>query len=141
MSELTVTEVLAAPLARVYAAWTEPERMRRWFGKADMSVPEASVDLRLGGRWRVVLLRADGVRMPVGGEYREILPEERLRFSWQWEGSEVVTEVELRFRALDAARTELTVIHSEFPDESMRDQHFDGWRPALANLSRYLDAA
>ena len=141
MSELTVTEVLAAPLARVYAAWTEPERMRRWFGKADMSVPEASVDLRLGGRWRVVLLRADGVRMPVGGEYREILPEERLRFSWQWEGSEVVTEVELRFRALDAARTELTVIHSEFPDEAMRDQHFDGWRPALANLSRYLDAA
>jgi len=141
MSELRITEVLAAPLARVYAAWTEPERMRRWFGKADMRVPEASVDLRPGGRWRVVLVRADGVRMPVGGEYREILPQERLRFSWQWEGSEVVTEVELRFRALDAARTELTVIHSEFPDETTRDQHFDGWRPALANLRRYLDAA
>src|ERR1700749_4124477 len=102
MTELRITEALDAPLARVYAAWTEPERMRRWFGKADMQVPEASVDLRPGGRWRGVLLRADGVRMPVGGEYREIVPQERLRFSWQWEGSEAVTEVELRFRALDA---------------------------------------
>ncbi|WP_077035347.1 SRPBCC domain-containing protein [Pelomonas sp. KK5] len=138
-NELRITEVLEAPLARVFSAWCDAAQMQRWFGSTDMTVPEASIDLRPGGRWRIVLRKHDGTLMAVGGEYREITPNERLRFSWQWEGSPVLTEVELGFRALDEARTELQLLHREFPAPEMRDLHVHGWRPCLARLHVYLE--
>ncbi|MCF4121437.1 SRPBCC domain-containing protein [Antribacter sp. KLBMP9083] len=78
----TLTRVLPAPRAAVYAAWTEPERLR-WFAGVERGVDfEPSVNLRVGGAWRVHLYQPDGVDYFTGGVYREIVPGERLVFAW-----------------------------------------------------------
>ena len=133
MHELTLTRHIDAPPERVFAAWTQPEAMCRWFAPGNMTVPEAEADLRVGGAWRVVMLDPDGSRHVVGGVYREIVPASRLRLSWRWEGSEVTSEVEVRLRA-DGAGTELQLHHRELDSESSRDQHRKGWEGCLANL-------
>jgi uncharacterized protein YndB with AHSA1/START domain len=140
MNQLKLSEVLQAPLSRVFAAWCDVDKLRQWFAPGDMTVPEAVADLRPGGRYRIVMQEPGGERHTISGEYREILPNERLRFSWQWEGNPSVTEVEVAFRAIDASRTELTLTHTEFSSEDARDRHGKGWAGCLSNLRRYVTA-
>ncbi len=93
MHTLTLTEILSAPSARVFQAWTNVDQMKRWFAPGDLRVPEAVADVRPGGRYRIVMERADGQQHIAAGEYREVVPNERLSFSWQWEGSDAITMV------------------------------------------------
>ena len=140
MTELTLSEVMKAPLARVYAAWCDMEKLRQWFAPGDMTVPEAVCDLRPGGHYRIVMEEAGGRRRIVAGQYREVVPNERLRFSWQWEGSPVVTEVAVHFRAVDDRHTEITLTHTQFPTSEARDGHAKGWAGCLLKLRGYLNA-
>jgi uncharacterized protein YndB with AHSA1/START domain len=140
MAKLSMTERFPAARERVYAAWISAEQIRRWFAPGSMTVPEAEVDLRPGGRYRIVMQGKDGGLHVALGQYREIVPNERLAFTWQWEGGEVTTLVELTFRAIDAGTTELTLEHTQFPDEAVRDRHREGWTGCLLNLRTYLSA-
>ena len=137
MHELTMTQRCNASPERVFAAWTEPDLMARWFAPGDMTVPEATADLRVGGAWRVVMLDPAGQRHVVGGAYREITPFTRLAFSWRWEGSEHSSEVEVGLRA-DGAATELTLRHHELDSAASRDQHGKGWAGCLAKLATHF---
>ena len=81
---LTLKRKLEAPAEKVFAAWTDPEKIVHWFGPAettDGSV-RADMDVRVGGRYRISFKTADGERHEVGGEYKEVKPNERLIFSW-----------------------------------------------------------
>jgi uncharacterized protein YndB with AHSA1/START domain len=78
----TMTRVLPASRDAVWAAWTEPEKLR-WFAGVEPGFDfEPSVDLRVGGAWRVHLYQPDGVDYFTGGIYQEIVPNERLVFAW-----------------------------------------------------------
>ena len=70
--EITLTRVLDAPRSRVWAAWTEPEHLTKWFAPAGFTCPEASVDLRVGGEARLVMRSPDGVDMPNVGHFEEV---------------------------------------------------------------------
>ena len=135
MYELTLNKRLNLPVTRAFSAWREPGVMQKWFAPGDMTVPEADIDFRVGGSYRIVMQASDGQRHIVGGTYHEILDNERLRFSWQWEGSELTTEVELQFRG-SGDQTEMTLIHREFPDTDTRDKHNQGWEGCLAKLAQ-----
>lgn len=140
MHTLTLTERFAAPVDRVFRAWSDSEQVSRWFAPGDMRVPDASIDLRPGGRYRVVMEETDGTQHIVSGEYREVVVNERLAFTWQWQGSDVVTFVEIGFRAIDADHTELSVVHTQFETEEQRDLHGQGWRACLAKLRSLSEA-
>lgn len=71
---------LAASPDRVFRAWTEPDQLS-WFGNPDADHP-TSVDLRVGGEWRIYLVQPDGERYWTGGTYREIVPDQRISFAW-----------------------------------------------------------
>lgn len=133
MFELTLNKRCKAPVERVFAAWSTAEQLQRWFGPGDLTVPQAEVDFRVGGGYRVVMQRHDGGQHIIAGTYHEIVPNERLRFSWRWEGSEVTTEVEIRFQAA-GDQTDCILTHREFPTEEMRDKHRDGWEGCFAKL-------
>lgn len=136
---LTLRRELKAPAARVWRAWTDAQALKTWFFPADGIVFEAvEVDLKVGGRWRIVGRMPDGERHRVGGTYREIVPETRLVFSWAWESTperESLVTVTLR---PDGALTRLTLTHERFFDEAARDRHEDGWTGTLARLERAL---
>ena len=72
--------------AQVFAAWTDPQKIVRWFGP-QQTLPDtvqAELDVRVGGKFWVGFRTEDGNFHKVGGTYREVFPHERLQFSWAW---------------------------------------------------------
>jgi uncharacterized protein YndB with AHSA1/START domain len=138
--KLVIKRRFKAPVERVYAAWTDAEQMKRWFAPGDMSVPVAQADARQGGRYRVQMSEggSECEFHTAGGVYQEVVPNQRLVFTWQWEGSELETLVTLEFKSLSANETELTLIHEGFDNEDNRDKHGQGWEGCLANLEGFL---
>jgi len=98
----------------------------------------ADVDLRVGGRYRIVMREASAEQHRVGGIYREIVPNAKLVFTWAW-GSTPERErlVTLRFEAAEGG-TRLTLTHEQFADEPTRDRHNQGWNGCLDSLARHL---
>jgi uncharacterized protein YndB with AHSA1/START domain len=135
---LTIKRRLPAPPARVYGAWTEPEKMVRWWGPERSEASFAEADPRVGGRFRVVFRTEDGEGHDVSGVYREVKPAEKLVFTWAWRSMpERESLVTLTLKE-DGAETLLTLKHEQFADEAARDRHRYGWNGALDNLERYL---
>ncbi|RJF94309.1 SRPBCC domain-containing protein [Sphingomonas cavernae] len=137
---LTITRHIKAPPGKVYAAWTDPEKLLRWFGPDSSPTLSAEIDLRPGGKYGIRFRTADGEEHFVHGEYVELLENERLVFTWKWitfpERESLVT-VELRAMG---GGTELTLIHGKLFDEQVRDSHYEGWSGCLDKLEALLAA-
>jgi len=133
MFELTLNKRCMAPLARVFAAWSSAEQIMKWFAPGEMKVSNAAVDFRVGGAYRIEMQYPDGRVHIVGGFYRDIVQNQRLCFSWTWDGSEVTTEVDIAFHA-DGDATDITLTHRQFQSTDERDRHLAGWEGCLAKL-------
>jgi len=136
---LTFKRRLNASPAKVYAAWTDPEKIVRWFGRADLKpdTMRAVIDARVGGRYRINF-DTESEYYEVGGTYREVVPNERLVFSWAWHSTperESVVTVTLR---PDGDGTWLTVHHAQLFDEASREGHERGWLGALDKLEKFV---
>ena len=136
---LTLKRRLNAPPAKVYAAWTEPAKIARWFGPQGAEVLRAEADVRVGGRYRVIFRVPDGEQHDVSGVYREVVPKQKLVFTWAWistpERESLVTVALKR----DGDGTLLTLTHEQFFDEPARDRHRSGWSGVLDNLESYVN--
>jgi len=84
---LTLKRRLKAPPAEVYAAWTDPEKMKRWMGPGEITAVRVEADARVGGRYRVQMHTPSGEKHDVGGVYREVVANEKLVFTWSWEAA------------------------------------------------------
>lgn len=84
--QILITRELAAPRQLVYRAWTEPELVKRWWSGHRGEVTLAEIDLRVGGTWRYVMVAHGGFEVAFHGEYREIVPEERIVSTEVYEG-------------------------------------------------------
>ncbi|HYF09180.1 MAG TPA: SRPBCC domain-containing protein [Acetobacteraceae bacterium] len=132
---LSLTRVIQAPPALVFAAWTRPEMLARWWGPHHTRVETAEVDARPGGRFRTVLVEEGGVRHEVSGTYAEVVPGERLVFSWAWSATpDRVSRVTVTFRAAGEV-TEVTLVHDRFADADTAARHRRGWTESLERLA------
>jgi uncharacterized protein YndB with AHSA1/START domain len=77
-TQILITREFAAPKHLVYRAWTTPELIKRWWAGRRGEVTVAEVDLRVGGMWRYVMVAQGGFEVAFHGEYREIVPNERI---------------------------------------------------------------
>jgi uncharacterized protein YndB with AHSA1/START domain len=135
---LTLKRRLNAAPAKVFSAWTDPQKISRWFGPAQAEVLCVDADARPGGRYRIVTRTPDGEEHDVSGVYREVVPNERLVFTWAWRSTpERESLVTVTIRA-DGDGTSLTLTHEQFFDEPARDRHQQGWTRVLENLERAL---
>src|SRR5262245_37703947 len=128
---LTLVRRYKAPVEKVFAAFTNPEKIKAWWGPAPSDVTYlAEADLRIGGAFRVAFRTAEGEDHEVRGMYREIETNERLVFSWAWRTTpERESQVTLTFAPM-GAETELTLRHENFFDEEARNNHNRGWEGA-----------
>jgi uncharacterized protein YndB with AHSA1/START domain len=135
---LTLKRRLNALPSKVYGAWTDPAKISRWFGPEDAEILRAETDVRVGGRFRIVFRAPDGEEHDVAGVYREVVPNERLVFTWAWrttpERESLVTVALKR----DGDGTLLTLMHEQFFDEAARDRHGCGWNATLDKLEGYV---
>lgn len=138
MFQLTINQEFNSPVARLFQAWSNIDVIKCWFAPGNMSVPEATADVCEGGNYRIVMQDTDGSQHIIGGKYQEVVTNERLVFSWQWEGNPNATKVTVLFKALDDERSALELIHSEFNDQETCDKHNMGWNGCLMNLPKAL---
>jgi uncharacterized protein YndB with AHSA1/START domain len=110
----------------------------KWFGPDSGPGKHASADVRVGGRYAVQFSTEDGEEHNVSGIYREVMPNQKLVFTWAWR---TMPERESLVTVLikpEGAGSLLTLIHEQFFDEAARDRHAQGWTGCLNKLERYL---
>ncbi len=85
--QILITREFAAPAPLVYRAVTEPELVKRWWNAKRGEVTTCEIDLRVGGKWRYVMQTPDGFEVAFHGEYKEIVPNERVVTTEAFEGA------------------------------------------------------
>lgn len=142
-TRLEISRVIEAPRDRVYAAWTDPEQLKQWFGPENVKTRELVADVRVGGTFRWDIINSEGEEMTMRGEFRELQPDKKIVFTWQWEDDEdwenhiSIVTVELYDRD---GGTELRLTHEQLPNEESRDGHTRGWESALDKLERLFSS-
>jgi uncharacterized protein YndB with AHSA1/START domain len=139
---LRIERTFDAPAQAVFDAWTSEEVLLRWWhADPDWDTPSAEIDLRVGGRLRIVMRNPDvGEEYGGGGEYTVIDPPHRLVFTWVWDDDPSHPQViEVDFSERDGATTVL-MVSSGIPTEKGRDEHEEGWGKCFDNLDRALAA-
>jgi uncharacterized protein YndB with AHSA1/START domain len=125
--QILITRDLDAPRHLVYRAWTTPELVKRWWSAKRGEVTVAEIDLRVGGRWRFVMVADGGLEVGFHGEYREIVPDERIVSTEVYEGiPDAEAHAAVNTLTLDESdgrtRLEILVQHTSKAD---RDAHID----------------
>lgn len=143
-TRLVLRRTFAAPIARVYDAWTNLEPLRAWFCPPEVTVEIRAFDFRVGGAYRMEMSHGEHAEAPpfvVSGVYREIVARERLAFTWRWEEDrpedEFDTLVTVEFHDRGAS-TELVLTHERLASDESRANHERGWNGTLDKLASYL---
>lgn len=132
-----IERTFTATADEVFDAWTSPEVMRRWLHPGpDWATPEAEVDLRVGGRIRVVMRRPDGTQIESRGEYTLIDRPRRLVMTWTF-GDDPANEqlIELSFSESHGS-TRVLLVNSRISTDQRRDAQDWGWRGCFDQLER-----
>jgi uncharacterized protein YndB with AHSA1/START domain len=113
--------------------------MRRWFHcLPDWQTPEAEVDLRVGGKVRVVMRRPDGTEAGMQGEYRLIERPHRLVMSWTFDDEPSNEQlIELSFSESEGSTT-VVMVNSGISTDGRRDSQDVGWQGCFDELERAI---
>ena len=125
--QILITREFDAPKDLVYKAWTTPDLVKRWWSANRGEVTVAEIDLRVGGMWRYVMVAEGGFEVGFHGEYREIVPNERIVSTEVYEGiPDAEAEAALNTLTLTEVdgRTTLTVL-VEHRNKEGRDAHIN----------------
>ena len=125
---------------KVWRAWTDPQALKGWFGPGGpQAVSVADVDLRVGGRFRLVFGGPQGNEHEAAGVYEEVVPNRKLVFSWCWPRTtpDRVSQITILLRA-EGGGTDMEFRHEQFFDEAARDGHQRGWSETFIKLEQFL---
>jgi uncharacterized protein YndB with AHSA1/START domain len=142
--ELLLTRVFDAPRSLIFKAWTEPERIKQWWGPRGAVILSCEMDFRLGGLWRTHAKGPDGGEFVSRWVFREIVEPERLVFTFAWEDAEGKPKHETLVTVTFVEQNEKTLLTFQqgvFATVTSRDGHEKGWRGFFDHLSEYLPQA
>ena len=138
---LVVTRLVDAPRSLVFKAWTEQEHVARWWGPQGFTTTFCDMDIRPGGTFRFCMRSPTGTDHWKRGVYREIVPPERIVFTFAWEdaagnpGHELLTTVTF---AEHGTKTRLTLHQAVFETVEGCDDHRRGWTSCLERFAAYM---
>jgi uncharacterized protein YndB with AHSA1/START domain len=121
-TQILITRDFDAPRHLVYKAWTTPDLIKRWWSGDRGTVTLAEVDLRVGGTWRYVMTANQGFEVAFHGEYREIVPNERIVSTEVFEGMPDAPALTTNTFTEKDGRTTLTLL-VEHSSQVFRDAH------------------
>jgi len=142
-TSVRVMQRIRATPERLFRAWTDPQELAHWWRMdgPGWSFSGATIDLKVGGRYRLAMTSPDGKAHVAIGEYQEIQRPTRLAFTWEWEdeasrvGDTLVT-VELSDVGDNV--TEVVLTHERFADAARAAGHESGWTQLLRLLDRAM---
>ena len=127
---------------KVWRAWTDPQALAKWWGPGGQQpVSLAELDVRVGGRFRIVFGGPQGTEHECAGVYREVVPNRKLVFSWCWPRTtpDRVSQITLVLKPAGGG-TDLKFLHEQFFDQAARDGHQRGWTETFAKLAVFLES-
>jgi len=137
---LEIERVLPASRDVVFAAFTDPQELARWWGPEGFTIPSLDFQPRVGERYRIEMQPPEGESFHLTGEFREVDPLERLAFTFVWEPADpddVETLAQLSFREVGDS-TEVRFTQGRFKTEERLALHRDGWIDSFDKLERVL---
>jgi len=136
VAALIVRRRIQAPPEKLFAAWTDPAQLLRWWGPEGVICADAQVDLRPGGSYRIANRMPDGALLWICGVFELIEAPHRLTYSWQLEGRAGPAErVTVQF-VRQGDDTEVVITHERIVDAAARSGHERGWLGCLDGLAR-----
>ncbi len=137
--KVVVERLLPARRERVFRAWTDPALMEKWFAPPDLQAVGVEAEAVVGGSYRIGMRQPDGSIHVASGKYLEVVPPERLVFTWAWQtdppGSASRVTVEF-FEQGESTRLVLT--HERLATQESAESHRQGWEGCLEQLGRFL---
>ena len=134
-NSLKLERYFPVPPEKVWWAWTDAQALAQWFRPdASFSIPVAEADVRVGGRFRVLMVDAQGEEFDVSGTYREVVSARKLVMTFGWKnqpGHESLVTVNIR--PLNGG-THLELRHDQYVDFENQPTHEQGWNGALDTL-------
>lgn len=137
---LEITRTINAPVEKVFRAWTEPEQLGKWFGCDQVHGATVLQDLRVGGQYRIDAACSDGNAALVTGTFKEIVPNQKLVYTWTNSSTEFPardTLVTVEFFAKGSS-TEIHLVHSNFALDRSAEGHTNGWQQCLDKLAQFV---
>ena len=138
---LRLERLIPSPPELLFALWTEPAQLVRWWAPEGYEASVDDLDTRPGGRWRVTMRRPDGGVVVTSGVYRIVEPPRRLAFTWAWEDESGArgheTEVVVSFEAAPGG-TRVVLLQQRFESKQARDNHTVGWSSAFDRLTQIV---
>ena len=126
---------------KVWRAWTEPQALKQWFGPDGQQQPVsvADVDVRVGGRFRLVFGGPDGNEHEAAGVYKEVQLHRKLVFTWCWPRTtpDRISQITILLRP-EGKGTDMEFRHEQFFDQAARDGHERGWTATFGKLEAFL---
>jgi uncharacterized protein YndB with AHSA1/START domain len=136
---LRIERTYPASAEEVFDAWTSPEVMRRWFHVwPDWETPEAEVDLRVGGKVRVVMRKPDGTHTEARGEYTLIERPHRLVMSWTFDDDPSNQQLLDLSLSESEGSTTVLMVNSGISTDRRRERQQEGWQGCFDQLERAL---
>jgi len=139
---LVIERVFDAPRGLVWKAWTEPDHMAKWLGPQGFTGEVIKMDARVGGSYRFRMRGPDGVDHWNQGVYREIVPPERLVYTFVWadaHGNPTRPETLLTLTfAEEGRKTKFRLHQAVFPNVDACNEHRSGWTSELGKLAGYI---
>jgi glutathione S-transferase len=141
-TSLEIKRFINAPLERVFEAWTDPAQLKQWFGPDWVRTREIVAEAKVGGKFRWDLIDCDGKEKTIAGEYREIVLEKKIVFTWRHSDDEAwenrISIVTVEFSNRDGG-TDLRLKHEQLPNEASRNDHNEGWKSVLDRLEKFVN--
>ncbi len=136
---LRLTRQFNASPTQVWEAWTDPEAMKIWIHPGDgFTTPSVEWDLRIGGRYRIVMRAPTGEEFVTSGVFRVIEPPHRISYTWSWTSTpDRHALVTVSFTPKHGG-TELCLEHAGLVDEVDRQNHEGGWSHSLVALEGWF---
>jgi len=144
-TSVRVAQRIRATPERLFRAWTDPKELASWWRMEGdgWAFAGASLDVRVGGRFRLGMTGPDGKAHVAVGEYQEVERPTRLAFTWEWEDLESRvgdTLVTVKLNDVGGGVTEVVITHERFGDATRAAGHETGWSQLLRLLDRAMQA-
>lgn len=146
--------VFDAPREKVWRAWTEPELMKKWWGPKEFMCPDAVMDVRPGGKYKLSMSGPGFPKIWSGGTYKEVVPMDKLvvvdHFAdengdpiapkeYGMEGMPEEMQITITFADQPGGKTKLTIAYADVIPDKYRTDMTSGWNSSLDKLAELVE--